>query len=66
MIQQHDKYPDLKGSRTAMIRAARNAAELAKRHHQPLLLWRDGQVVRVMPGDLPDLPAQTPACTEQP
>ncbi len=65
MIQQYDNYPDLEGSRTAMIRAARNAAELAKRFHQPLLLWRDGQVVRVMPDDLPDLPAQTPDRTEQ-
>ncbi len=64
MIQQHDKYRDMKGSRTAMIRAAHNAAELAKRHNQPLLLWRDGQVVRVLPDDLADLPAQTPTRTE--
>jgi hypothetical protein len=45
MIQQNEKYADMEGSRTAMIRAARSAAELAKRHKQPLLLWRDGQVV---------------------
>ena len=57
MIEQHDPFRDLKGSRAAMIRAARRAAELAKQHDQPLLLWRDGQVVRVMPDDLPSLPA---------
>ena len=66
MIQQHrEKYPDMEGSRTAMIRAARNAAEIAKRHHQPLLLWRDDQVVRVMPDKLPDLPEQTPEISQQ-
>lgn len=58
--QDRRKYPDLEGSRTAMIRAARNAAELAKRHKQPLLLWRDGRVVRIVPDDLADLPPQTP------
>ncbi len=60
MIQQHDEYPDLEGSRTAMIRAARRAAEIARQNNQPLLLWRNGQVVRVMPDELPDLPEQTP------
>ena len=60
MIQQHDKYPDMAGSRTAMIRAARRAAAQASRYNQPLLLWRDGQVLRVMPSELPDLPEQTP------
>lgn len=58
--QQRDQYPEMQGSRTAMIRAARRAAEQAKQHNQPLVLWRDGQVVRVMPDDLPDLPEQTP------
>ena len=66
MIQQHrEKYPDMEGSRTAMIRAARSAAELAKQHHQPLLLWHDGQVVRVMPDELPTLPKQTPEASQQ-
>jgi hypothetical protein len=60
MIQQPNRYPDLQGSRTAMIRAARRAAMIAKQHGQPLLLWRDGQIVRVMPDDLPELPEQTP------
>jgi len=60
MIQQYDKYPDLQGSRTAMIRAARSAADTARQHQQPLVLWRNGQVVHVMPDDLPDLPEQTP------
>ena len=60
MNELYRKYPDLQGSRTAMIRAARNAAKLAKQHDQPLLLWRDGQIVHVMPDDLPDLPEETP------
>lgn len=58
--QQRDQYPDMQGSRTAMIRAARRAAEQAKQHGQPLVLWRDGQVVRIMPSELPDLPERTP------
>ena len=58
--QQRDKYSALDGSCTAMIRAARRAAEKAKQHGQPLILWRDGQIVHVMPDELPDLPEQTP------
>ncbi len=64
MIQQPEKYPDLQGSRTAMIRAARRAAEIARQHRQPLVLWRDGRIVRVMPDDLPDLPEQTPEASQ--
>ena len=60
MTQQHDKYRDMEGSRSAMIRAAQRAADLAKQHDQPLLLWRDGQVVEVMPDDLPELPERAP------
>ena len=60
MIQLDDKYRDLQGSRRAMIRAARRAAEVARQHGQPLVLWRDGQVVHVQPDDLPDMPDQTP------
>ena len=60
MIQQYDKYPDLQGSRKAMIRAARRAAEIARQHRQALVLWRNGRVVHVMPDELPDLPEQTP------
>ena len=60
MTQQDDKYRDMEGSRSAMIRAAQRAADLAKQHNQPLLLWQDGQVVRVMPDELPNLPEQTP------
>lgn len=63
--QQRDRYPDMQGSRTAMIRAARRAAEQARQHGQPLILWRDGQVVRIMPDELPDLPEQTPERVEQ-
>lgn len=58
--QQRDKYSEMQGSQAAMIRAARRAAEQAKRHGPPLVLWRDGRVVRVMPDELPDLPEQTP------
>ncbi|MFP4144993.1 MAG: hypothetical protein ACLFV3_07590 [Phycisphaeraceae bacterium] len=64
MIQQHEKYPDMEGSRRAMIRAARRAAEVARQHQQPLVLWRDGRIVRVKPDDLPDLPEQTPETTQ--
>lgn len=60
MIRQRHKYPDMEGSRTAMIRAARRAAARAKQHGQPLLLWRDGRVARIMPDDLPVLPEATP------
>lgn len=60
MIQQYEPYPDMEGSRTAMIRAARRAAETARQHNQPLVLWRDGAIVEVMPDDLPPLPIETP------
>lgn len=58
--QQGDKYPEMQGSRAAMIRAARRAAEQAKQHGQPLVLWRDGRIVEVMPDDLPPLPEEAP------
>jgi len=57
-IPEEDR--DMAGSRKAMIRAARRAADVARQHHQPVLLWRDGQVVEVMPDDLPPLPEETP------
>ncbi|MBN2294637.1 MAG: hypothetical protein JXM70_19565 [Pirellulales bacterium] len=60
MTQPRDKYPDMEGSRYAIIRAARHAADLAKQHNQPLLLWKDGKVVEVMPDDLPELPEKAP------
>ncbi len=60
MIHKNEKYPAMRGSRIAMIRAARRAAEVARQHQQPLVLWRDGQIVRVMPDDLPPLPGETP------
>jgi len=65
MIQQPDKYPDMEGSRKAMIRAARRAAEAARQHQQPLVLWRNGRIVRVMPDELPGLPEQTPEAPQQ-
>jgi len=65
MSQQHDQFPDLQGSRTAMIRAARRAAEVARQHNQPLIFWRDGRIVRVMPDDLPPLPEVAPRTNER-
>ena len=65
MIQQHDRYREMDGSLTAMIRVARRAADLAKRHNQPLVLWRDGRVLEIMPDELPDLPERTPQKSEQ-
>lgn len=60
MPQQHGPYRDMNGSRTAIIRAARRAAEVARQHHQPLVLWRDGRIIEVMPEDLPPLPDKAP------
>jgi len=60
MTQMYDKLPDFEGSRKAIIRAARRAAEVARQHGHPLILWRDGQIVRVMPDDLPPLPDEAP------
>ena len=48
------------GTRKAMIRAARRAAEIARQHNQPVLLWQDGKVVEIMPDDLPPLPEEAP------
>lgn len=59
MIQPDDKQHDIYGSQPAMIRAARRAAEQARQHGQPLVFWKDGQVVRVMPDELPELPMAT-------
>ncbi|MCC7350869.1 MAG: hypothetical protein IT446_09890 [Phycisphaerales bacterium] len=55
--QQRDKYPDMQDSR---------AAEQARQHGQPLILWREGRVVRVMPDELPNLPDQSLERAEQP
>ena len=48
-----------------MIRAARRAAEQAKQHGQPLVLWRDGRIVEVKPEDLPPLPENAPRQVDQ-
>ena len=60
MIQQHGPPDDLEGSRKALIRAARRAAEIARQHNQPLVLWQDGKIVEIMPDDLPPLPDMAP------
>lgn len=51
---------DMVGSRKAIIRAARRAAELARQYNQPLLLWQNGQITEVIPDDLPPLPEEAP------
>lgn len=60
MTPTHRDNPIMAGSRKAIIRAAKRAADLARQHQQPLILWRDGQVVEVMPDDLPPLPEEAP------
>ena len=65
MIQQHESHHDLEGSRKAIIRAARRAAEIARQHNQPLVLWRDGKIVKIMPDDLPPLPDMAPIKHQQ-
>jgi hypothetical protein len=55
-----EKDRDMAGTRKAMIRAARRAAEIARQHNQPILLWQDGRVVEVMPDNLPPLPEEAP------
>jgi len=60
MNQEPTAAERLAGSRRAIIRAARRAADLARQHHQPLALWQDGKVVEVYPDDLPPLPEEAP------
>lgn len=60
MIQQHVPHDDLEGSRRALIRAAKRAAEIARQYNQPLVLWQDGKIVKIMPDDLPPLPDLAP------
>lgn len=56
MIQWTEEDKDMAGTQAAMIRAARRARELARQNCQPLILWRNGQVVEVWPNELPPLP----------
>ena len=58
-MKPHKPAP-LEGSRKAIIRAARRAAEVARQHGQPLVFWRDGRIVKIMPDDLPPLPEEAP------
>lgn len=58
--RQHPGDAAMRGSRAAMIRAARRAAEVARQHRQPLVIWRDGRIVRIMPDELPPLPEEAP------
>ena len=63
--EHHDDQDLLPGSRRAMIRAARRAAEIARQHNQPLVLWKDGKVVKIMPDDLPPLPDIAPIAKDR-
>ena len=54
--EEQDQDSDMAGTQAAMIRAARRARELARQHNQPLVLWKDGRMVEIMPDDLPPLP----------
>ena len=47
MTPQDASQDDLDGSRRAIIRAARRAAEIARWHNQPLVLWQDGKIVEI-------------------
>jgi len=58
--QENGRHGYIEGTRKAMIRAARRAAEAARQHRQPLVFWRDGRVARVAPDDLPPLPDEAP------
>lgn len=42
--------PDILGVGPALRRAARRARELAARTNTPLVIWRDGKVVKLYPG----------------
>jgi len=42
--------PDILGVGPALRRAARRARELAARTHTPLVVYRDGKVVKLYPG----------------
>jgi len=65
MTPSHLNNRDMADSRRAIIRAAKRAADDARRFNLPLILWRDGQVVEVMPDDLPPLPEQAPVAGEE-
>ena len=43
--------PDILGVGSALCRAARRARELATRTGTPLIIYRDGKVVKLYPGD---------------
>lgn len=58
MIKDIENDPDMQGSRRAIIRASRRAAEIAKQHNQPLILWKDGKIVKVPVDELPPLPEE--------
>lgn len=48
MIRKESKAtdPDLLGAETALRRAARRARETARSTRTPLVIWRDGKVVK--------------------
>lgn len=46
--------PDIEGSKAAILRAAQDARDTARRFGTPLVFWENGRVVLVDPDD-PDL-----------
>jgi nucleotide-binding universal stress UspA family protein len=54
--------PDFAGARAALLRAAQEARDTARRFGTPLVFWENGRVVHIDPDD-PDL-APLPASLE--
>ncbi len=46
--------PDFVGTLPALRRAARRAREIARRTGTPVIIWRDGKVVKEYPGPTAD------------
>ena len=51
-----DKRAKVRFVGLAMRQAAQQARELARRNGVPLVIWKDGRVVEIPPGEILDLP----------
>jgi hypothetical protein len=49
MVTWGKENSDMAGSLQAMLRAAQDAREIARRTGTPLVIWQDGKVVLVSP-----------------
>jgi hypothetical protein len=56
MEQPHQRPPEMAKVGPALRRAAQRARELARLHGVPLVIWRDGRIVHIPPGQIEDLP----------